>query len=57
MRWLDAGGKLWPFYQAWRGGVLDDPSGERAFERVVGKTPAEANRAWVAWVERKADGP
>lgn len=57
VRWLDDGGKLWPFYQAWREGVLDDPGGERAFERVVGKTPAEANGAWVAWVEGKGGGP
>jgi hypothetical protein len=55
--WLDARGELWPFYRAWRDAVTDDPHGERAFERVVGATPEEANAAWVAWVERYATVP
>ena len=57
MRWLDAGGKLWPFYWAWRDGVLDDPSGEKAFMRVVGRTPAEANGDWARWVMGKGGAP
>ena len=51
MRWLDTKRKkLWPFYTAWRGGILDDPTGEKAFRSVVGETPAEANGEWLAWV-------
>lgn len=49
-QWLDARGKLWPFYQAWRDGVADDPTGEKAFTKTVGKTPAEANAEWIRWV-------
>lgn len=43
-QWLDERGKLWPFYRAWRDGVRDDPSGEKAFERIVGMTQAEMAR-------------
>jgi hypothetical protein len=49
-QWLDAQGKLWPFYQAWRDGVKDDATGEKAFAKVVGKAPAEATDDWVTWV-------
>jgi hypothetical protein len=51
-QWLDAQGTLWPFYQAWRDSVKDDPTGDKAFARVVGKTPAEATDDWVKWVRR-----
>jgi hypothetical protein len=47
--WLDAQDKLWPFYHAWRDGFASDPSGKKAFERVMGKSVAEANAAWLAW--------
>jgi hypothetical protein len=47
--WLDAQGKLWPFYRAWRDHYYDDPWGKDAFRRVTGKKPKEANDAWVAW--------
>jgi hypothetical protein len=54
-QWLDASGKLWPFYQAWRDGVASDPAsdpaGEKNFARVVGKTPAEASAPWLKWLE------
>jgi len=50
--WLDERGNLWPFYQRWRAHSAEDPSGVRAFQAVVGKTPAEANAEWVAWVLR-----
>lgn len=51
IRWLDSKEhKLWPFYTAWRDNILDDRTGEKAFRRVVGKTPAEASDAWLAWV-------
>ncbi len=47
--WLEGKGKLWDFYRAWRDGVGEDPSGEKAFARVVGKTPQEAEAEWEAW--------
>jgi hypothetical protein len=50
-QWLDERGHLWPFYHAWRDAVSGDRSGEKAFARVVGKTPAEANDQWVRWVQ------
>ena len=50
--WLDEREDLWPFYQRWRDHSAEDPTGARAFEAVVGKTPAEANAEWVAWVLR-----
>lgn len=49
-QWLDQKKLLWAFYQRWRDGYADDPSGERAFTAVVGKTPAEADAEWAAWV-------
>lgn len=48
-QWLDARGKLWPFYQRWRDNVADDPTGERSFTEVVGLTPSEAHAAWSKW--------
>jgi hypothetical protein len=50
LRWLHSLGLLWPFYTAWREGVLEDPTGEKAFEKVVHKTPAEASQAWQTWL-------
>jgi hypothetical protein len=49
-QWLDAEHHLWPFYQAWRDDVTNDPTGEKAFVRVVGQTPKDANAAWEKWV-------
>jgi hypothetical protein len=51
-QWLDERGKLWTFYRAWRDGVDDDPTGERAFAQAMGQTPAQANERWAAWVQR-----
>ena len=51
-QWLDARGQLWPFYRAWRDGVASDPTGERAFRAVTGKSPREANDEWTTWVKR-----
>ncbi len=51
-QWLDHDGRLWPFYHAWRDGAAGDPTGERAFVKVVGKAPRETNDDWVAWVRR-----
>jgi hypothetical protein len=49
-RWLDERGQLWAFYAAWRDGVDADPTGQKAFERVVGMTPADASGPWAKWV-------
>ncbi len=48
--WLDTQDKLWPFYRAWRDGFESDPTGERALVATMGKTPAELDAAWGAWV-------
>jgi hypothetical protein len=49
-QWLDQKQLLWPFYQRWRDDHAQDPSGEKAFTAVVGKTPAEADAEWARWV-------
>jgi hypothetical protein len=51
-QWLDEQGKLWPFYQAWRDDAAADPTGEKAFTRVIGEAPRDANDAWATWVRR-----
>ena len=48
-QWLDDRGKLWPFYQRWRDTVATDPAGNKAFQEIVGMTPAEANVPWSKW--------
>jgi len=47
--WMDRLGKLWPFYRAWRDGVDGDPTGDKAFERVMGGTPGAKTGEWVGW--------
>jgi hypothetical protein len=49
-QWLDQKDLLWPFYRRWRDGYEQDPTGEKAFTAVVGKTPAEADEQWARWV-------
>lgn len=51
-QWLDSPGEnhLWEFFHRWRDHVTDDPTGEKSFTAVVGKTPGEANAAWENWV-------
>lgn len=49
-QWLDERGQLWPFYHAWRDGYASDPSGERAFRKVTGKSPRELHDEWRRWV-------
>jgi len=34
------------------GVAREDPTGERASKKIVGKTPAQANDEWIRWVER-----
>ncbi len=48
-QWLDERGKLWAFYQRWRDTVGADPTGEHAFQEVVGMSPAEAHAPWSKW--------
>jgi hypothetical protein len=50
LRWLHSQGLLWPLYRAWRDGVLEDPTGEKAFEAVVHMNPAQATEAWRTWL-------
>jgi hypothetical protein len=50
LRWLHSQGLFWPFYRAWREGVTEDPTGEKAFEAVVHQTPAQASEAWRTWL-------
>jgi hypothetical protein len=54
LRWLHSQGLLWPFYRAWRDGVLADPVGGMAFEAVVHMNPAQATDAWLAWLRSDA---
>ncbi len=49
-KWLDDQGLLWRFYRAVRDASTTDPHGGVSFSRVVGQTPAEADRAWRIWV-------
>jgi len=49
--WMEGQKKLWPFYRAWRDDRANDPTGEKAFVAVMGKTPAELDAAWAAWVK------
>jgi hypothetical protein len=49
-QWLDERGKLWPFYQRWRDTAAADPTGAKAFEEVIGMTPAAAHTVWAKWV-------
>jgi hypothetical protein len=54
MQWLDRQGHLWSFYRAWRDGIATDPTGEKAFAAVVGRTPGEAEADWEAYVRKLA---
>jgi hypothetical protein len=49
-QWLDERGKLWSFYQRWRDTVAADPTGEKAFNEVVGMSLTQANAVWTKWV-------
>lgn len=53
LRWLDSLGKMWNFYALFRENVLEDANGTEAFARVFGKSPAEANDEWLAWIRSK----
>jgi hypothetical protein len=45
--WLDNRGQLFPFYRAFRDGVANDPTGEKAFVAITRQTPAEANAEFL----------
>lgn len=49
-QWLESQGKLWTFYAKWRDNVATDPTGERAFTEVMGKSPAMLHDTWAKWV-------
>ena len=49
-QWLDRKGQLWPFYRTWRRTIATDPTGEKAFTAVVGRTPGHADADWEAYV-------
>lgn len=49
-QWMDQEGWLWPFYQRWRDGYADDPTGERAFVAVTGMSLERADARWARWV-------
>jgi len=51
-QWLDGKDLLWPFYQRWRDTFDTDPTGEKAFTEIVGRSPAAANADWQKWVRR-----
>ncbi|HEU4410493.1 MAG TPA: hypothetical protein VFS43_34880 [Polyangiaceae bacterium] len=50
-QWLDGQQKLWPFYQAWRDGFVQDPTGQKAFAATMGKSPEDLDGEWAAWVK------
>lgn len=50
-QWMDGQNKLWPFYHAWRDDFAKDPTGEKAFLAVMGKSPADLDAAWASWVK------
>ncbi len=59
LRWMASIGqdKLWTYYATLREHLLEDPDGTRSFALVFGKSPAEANDEWRAWlVSRAAEG-
>lgn len=49
--WLEGQNKLWAFYHAWRDDYAKDPTGEKAFSKVMGKSPAELDAQWASWVK------
>jgi hypothetical protein len=53
LRWMDSLGKLWEFYGTFRENILDDADGTKAFARVFGKSPVEANEQWLTWIRSK----
>ena len=53
-QWLDRQGRLWPFFRAWRDGIATDPTGEKAFAAVLGRSPGQADADWEAYVRRLA---
>jgi hypothetical protein len=50
LEWLDSKKLLWSFYEGWRDGVLDDPTGVNTFLALVGETPQMAEEEWEAWL-------
>jgi hypothetical protein len=51
--WMDHQGRLWPFFEAWRDTFSTDPTGEKAFEKVMASTPTALNGKWVEWAKSR----
>jgi sugar phosphate isomerase/epimerase len=50
VQFLDRKGQLWPMYRTWQRTIATDPTGEKAFAAVTGRTPGEADADWEAYV-------
>jgi hypothetical protein len=46
---------LTPFYEAWRDTFASDRTGEAAFERIVGATPAAVQGGWMEWAAKPGE--
>lgn len=53
-RFLWIRNQLWPWYHAYRRGIVKDPTGQKALEAVTGQTLAQVNDAWLAWAKSPA---
>jgi hypothetical protein len=49
--------KLKPFYEAYKKGFDQDPTGQRAIEQVTGRTFPEFEKDWTAWMVRRPPVP
>jgi hypothetical protein len=50
LRWLLRRGLLWDWWHRLRNDILDDPTGQKSFEAVVGPLD-KAQDEWVAWIQ------
>ena len=48
--WMEQNNLLWDFYHQWKDNYESDTTGEKAFTRVVGQSPSDANQAWQRWL-------
>jgi tetratricopeptide (TPR) repeat protein len=49
--------KLKPFYEAYKKGYDEDATGQRAIEKVTGRTFPEFEKDWTAWMVRRPPVP
>jgi tetratricopeptide (TPR) repeat protein len=57
MRYLYDQKQLRPFYEAYKASFEKDPTGRQAIEKVTGKSLAEFEKAWKAWLVAKPRVP